>query len=84
MKKNLRKMRRLKRSDKMIDQDIVPQSFQKLVKDFLVKDFEDTLVKDFEDILVKDFEDTEEFKKRISRIQEEPKNRTPIQIFNYC
>lgn len=79
MKKNLRKMRRLKRSDKMIDQDIVPQSFQKLVKDF-----EDTLVKDFEDILVKDFEDTEEFKKRISRIQEEPKNRTPIQIFNYC
>lgn len=63
MKKNLRKMRRLKRSDKMIDQDIVPQSFQKLVKDF---------------------EDTEEFKKRISRIQEEPKNRTPIQIFIYC
>lgn len=34
MKKNLRKRRRLKRSDKMIDQDIVPQSFQKLVKDF--------------------------------------------------
>lgn len=32
--KKIRKKRRLKRSDKMIDQDIVPQSFQKLVKDF--------------------------------------------------